>query len=96
MMAMKNTNKITKIKTHLGKHNVTMLNLRRVFVYIDDRQGPSMGILPGVANSQAMVLDPSDTVPVEDAVATDLQCVLPPHIGGAAAAKPATGNRQQV
>ena len=85
MMAMKNTNKITKIKTHLGKHNVTMLNLRRVFVYIDDRQGPSMGILPGAANSQATVLD---TVPVDDAVATDVQCVLPHHIGGCSCREP--------
>ena len=72
-MAMKKTNKITMIKTHLGKHNVTMLNLRRVFVYIDDRQGPSMGILPGAANSQTSVLD--------DVVATDVQCVLPLHVG---------------
>ena len=47
-----------------------------------------MGILPGVANSQAMVLDPSDTVPEENAVATDLQCVLPPTSGVAAATKP--------
>ena len=34
------------------------------------------------------MLEPSDPVPVDDAVATDLQCVLPPHVGGAAAAKP--------
>ena len=80
MMVMKNTNKITQIKTHLCKHNVTMLNLRRVFVYIDDRQGPSMGILPGAATSQTMVLD--------DAVATDVQCALPLHIGGCSCREP--------
>ena len=47
-----------------------------------------MGILPGVANSQATVLDPSDTVPVDDAVATDVQCVLPHHIGGCSCREP--------
>ena len=83
-MTMKTTNKITMIKTHLGKHNDTMLNLRRVFVYIDDRQGPSMGILPGAANSQTSVLD--------DAVATDVQCVLPLHVGVCSCRKPTTGN----
>ena len=31
-MAMKKANKITMVKTHLGKHNDTMLILRRVFV----------------------------------------------------------------
>ena len=48
-----------------------------------------MGNLPGVDGNQATVLKPSDPVPVEDAVATDLQCVLPPHVGDAAAAMPA-------
>ena len=47
-----------------------------------------MGILPGVANSQATVLDPSDTVPVDDAVATDVQCVLPHHVGGCSCREP--------
>ena len=37
-----------------------------------------MGILPGAANSQATVLDPSDTVPVGDAVATDYAVCAPP------------------
>ena len=47
-----------------------------------------MGILPGVANSQATVLDPGDTVPVGDAVATDVQCVLPHHVGGCSCREP--------
>ena len=47
-----------------------------------------MGILPGVANSQATVLDPSDTVPEGDAVATDVQCVLPHHVGGCSCREP--------
>ena len=47
-----------------------------------------MGILPGAANSQATVLDPSDTVPVDDAVATDVQCVLPHHVGGCSCRDP--------
>ena len=44
-----------------------------------------MGILPGAANSQATVLD---TVPVDDAVATDVQCVLPHHVGGCSCREP--------
>ena len=80
MMVMKNTDKITKNKTHLGKHNVTMLSLRRVFIYIDDRQGPSMGILPGAANSQTSVLD--------DAVATEDAVCVPRHVGGCSCREP--------
>ena len=48
-----------------------------------------MGILPGAANSQAMVLDPSDTVPEEDAVATDCAVDVPHHVGGCSCRKPA-------
>ena len=48
-----------------------------------------MGILPGVANSQATVLDPSDTVPVGDAVATDCAVDVPHHVGGCSCRKPA-------
>ena len=51
-----------------------------------------MGILPGVANSQATVLEPSDPVPVGDAVATDCAVCPPPPRWGVAAAKAHTGN----
>ena len=34
------------------------------------------------------MLDPSDTVPVDDAVATDVQCVLPHHVGGCSCREP--------
>ena len=48
-----------------------------------------MGILPGAANSQATVLDPSDTVPEGDAVATDCAVDVPHHVGGQLLLKPA-------
>ena len=48
-----------------------------------------MGILPGAANSQATVLDPSDTVPVDDAVATVGAVCVPHHIGVCSCHKPA-------
>ena len=61
-----------------------------------DRQARLIS-LPGVANNQATVqVTPCAPVPVDDAVATDLQCVLPPHVGGAAATMPATRNHQLV
>ena len=44
-----------------------------------------MGILPGAANSQAMVLD---TVPVDDAVATEDAVCVPPHVGGCSCHEP--------
>ena len=90
-MAMKTANKITMIKTHLGKHNVTMLNLRRVFVYIDDRQGPSMGILPGAANSQT-----GGPPVLDDAVATDCAVDVPQHVGGLQLPRSHTGSRHPV
>ena len=40
-----------------------------------------MGILPGVANIQATVLDPGDTMPVGDAVATVGAVCVPHHVG---------------
>ena len=48
-----------------------------------------MGILPGVANSQATVLDPSDTVPVGDAVATVGAVCVPHHVGVCSCREPA-------
>ena len=47
-----------------------------------------MGILPGVANSQATVLDPDDTVPVGDAVATLGAVCVPHHVGGCSCREP--------
>ena len=41
-----------------------------------------MGNLPGVDGNQATVLDPSDPVPVEDAVATNWCSVCPPPMLG--------------
>ena len=52
------------------------------------------GDLPGVGSNKDTVL--GDPVPEEDADATDWCSVCSPHVGGAAAAKPATGNRQPV
>ena len=49
-----------------------------------------MGNLPGVDSNQATVLE--DPVPEEDADATNWCSVCSPHVGSAAAAKPATGN----
>ena len=47
-----------------------------------------MGILPGVANSQATVLEPSDPVPVEMLLQLVDAVCAPPHVGVAAAASP--------
>ena len=80
MMAMKKPKWIMMVKNSpQGKkrwHDSTMAHVRilspiKKSSYKEtDRQGPSMGILPGVANNQATVLEPSDPVPFEDAVAT--------------------------
>ena len=52
------------------------------------------GDLPGVGSDKDTVL--GDPVPEEDADATDWCSVCSPHVGSAAAAKPATRNRQPV
>ena len=53
-----------------------------------------LGDLPGVGRDKDTVL--GNTIPEEDADATDWCSVCSPHVGSAAAAKPATGNRQPV
>ena len=75
------------MKTLQGKPRHDAFLSKSLRLSRSNRQG--LGDLPGVDNDKDPVL--GDTVPAEEAVATDWCSVCSPHVGGAAVAKASNG-----